>query len=95
MKSGKKQHDQSFQVFERAQVNIVHLTDCMDFMTNKPDKYYDLAIVDPPYGVGDFQQSDGNYKPVKWNDKTPNSVYFAELKRIAKNQIIWGANFYN
>ena len=69
--------------------------DCMIGMKEYPDKHFDLAIVDPPYGLGDFQQSDGNYFPVKWNNKKPTLKYFQELKRTSKHQIIWGANYFN
>jgi len=88
-------------------MNTVHLIDCMDFMADKPDNYYDLAICDPPYNVG---ASDGKFggqknKPSiisnKLNakhytnyNKTPNAEYFQALFRISKNQIIWGSNYY-
>ena len=72
--------------------------DCMDFMRDC-DKY-DLAIVDPPYGIG---MSGGNvgYKgnnnlPRKeWDKEIPNDEYFCELRRVSKQQIIWGGNYYN
>ena len=87
-------------------MNIVHLCDCMEFMKGVPDKYYELAIVDPPYNVG---ASDGKFggkseapsrvttangKHYANHDKTPQKEYFEELFRISKNQIIWGANYY-
>jgi len=58
--------------------------DCMDIMKQYPDKYFDLAIVDPPYGIG----------ITKW-DKKPEYEYWQELFRVAKNQIVWGANYFN
>ena len=66
-------------------------------MARYPDKYFDLAIVDPPYGIGNFTQSDrrekhGNYK---WNETIPDKKYFDELRRVSKERIIWGANYYN
>lgn len=76
-------------------VSETYNEDCMVGMKRYPDKFFNLAIVDPPYGIGDFQQSDGNFKPVKWNDLTPQSEYFSELSRVSSNQIIWGANYYN
>ena len=69
--------------------------DCMDLMARYDDNHFDLAIVDPPYGIGNFQQSDGNFKPVGWNEEIPNKNYFQELERVSKEQIIWGANYFN
>ena len=82
--------------------------DCMIGMKRYPDKYFELAIVDPPYGIGKFTNefhTDPKYGKIKnkkkysdnykWNDKIPSKKYFNELKRISKNQIIWGANYYN
>jgi len=76
--------------------NIVHNCDCMDIMKDKPDNHYDLAIVDPPYGIGDFNQTASKkiHKKITWNNKIPSKQYFIELFRISKNQIIWGANYY-
>ena len=73
--------------------------DCMDYMRDLPDKFFDLAIVDPPYGIGNFSQK-GNAKrntrwKYTWNESVPETKYFLELDRISKNQIIWGANYYN
>ena len=71
--------------------------DCMEGMKTFPDKYFDLAIVDPPYGIGNFVQTTGNIrgKKVEWNNAIPPPEYFIELKRISKHQIIWGANYFN
>lgn len=69
--------------------------DCMEGMKTFPDKYFELAIVDPPYGIGDFNQSDAKQGKVLWNDNKPNEEYFLELERISKKRIIWGANYYN
>lgn len=76
-------------------MRIFENRDCMEGMVEYPDNYFDLAIVDPPYGIGEFQQSDANYKPVKWNDQIPNNEYFKLLKQKSKRQIIWGAIYYN
>lgn len=69
--------------------------DCMDWMKSVPDKYYDLAIVDPPYrDLADNQPTKDmrkNGKIEKFGNK-PTQEYFNELFRISKNQIIWGAN---
>ena len=76
--------------------NKVHLIDCKEFMKDKTDKYYDLAIVDPPYGIGDVRNTKSKklHKEILWNDNIPNKKYFKELYRISKNQIIWGSNYY-
>lgn len=78
--------------------------DCMDGMKEFPDKYFDLAIVDPPYGIGEngdknYTRSNlakaKNYKAFSGNDlKPPDKKYFDELFRVSKNQIIWGANHF-
>ena len=75
----------------------------MELMARYPDNYFDLAIVDPPYGIGEDglkNHSRGKatkptlYAPKNWDKSTPNSEYFIELKRVSKNQIIWGANHF-
>ena len=75
----------------------LHNMDCMELMQRYPDNYFDLAIVDPPYGIGNFVQISGNKrgKKVTWNNDIPPEEYFLELKRVSKNRIIWGANYYN
>jgi site-specific DNA-methyltransferase (adenine-specific) len=75
------------------QKNIVHLIDCMEFMKTCNDKQYDLAITDPPYGIGETQHGD-KHKKIYWNNESPKEEYFIELHRISKNQIIWGVNYY-
>jgi site-specific DNA-methyltransferase (adenine-specific) len=82
----------------------IHNVDCMELLKATPDKFYDLAIVDPPYGIGengDRNKSRGklatsqNYKAFAGNDlDAPNIDYFNELVRVSKNQIIWGANHF-
>lgn len=65
-------------------------------MKRHGDKSFDLAVVDPPYGIGDFSQSDGACRgQIHWNNSIPDKAYFEELRRISKEQIIWGANYYN
>ena len=71
--------------------------DCIEFMKTKPDKYYDLAIVDPPYGIGmdgNNNWSGSKHKVKEWDNEAPNEEYFNELFRTSKNQIIWGANHF-
>lgn len=71
--------------------------DCMEYMANCKDNEFDLAIVDPPYGI-DINSSGTHFKEkydIKdWDKETPNDEYFAELKRVSKNQIIWGGNYF-
>lgn len=79
--------------------------DCMTYMAGLPDKAFDLAIVDPPYGIGDFTNQTYSKKrqvtvsrfsgTVTWNNKIPPNEYFEELRRVSTEQIIWGANYYN
>ena len=73
--------------------------DCMDLLRQTPDKYYDLAIVDPPYGIGVNQMNMGGRNTVKpttkdWDNRIPDDEYFKELFRITRNQIIWGGNYF-
>ncbi len=68
----------------------------MELMKRYPDKYFDLAIVDPPYGIG----ISGNpvrqkHKKKNWDNETPTAEYFDELFRVSKNQIIWGGNYFD
>lgn len=70
----------------------------MDLMARYPDKYFDLAIVDPPYGILNKTKRGGDYKfnmdeYSQWDVK-PNDEYFNELFRVSKNQIIWGGNYF-
>jgi len=79
-----------------AKINFYNI-DCIEFMKTKPDNYYDLAIVDPPYGI-DINNSGTHFKEKyeikQWDKETPNDEYFNELKRVSKNQIIWGGNYF-
>jgi site-specific DNA-methyltransferase (adenine-specific) len=81
-------------------LNRFYNMDCMDGMAMFPDKYFELAIVDPPYGIGNWIQVTGevnpNHSAVTWNEKSnrPGIEYFNELRRVSKNRIIWGANYY-
>jgi len=77
--------------------------DCMELMKEFPANHFDLAVVDPPYGIGISGQkknkrgkkSDRKYHEDKgWDNQPPNAEYFKELKRVSKNQIIWGANYF-
>jgi site-specific DNA-methyltransferase (adenine-specific) len=83
--------------------------DNMLLMARYPDNYFDLAIVDPPYGIGaDVMQNDlggkkgftknaGKYKKyhsTNWDNEIPTQEYFNELFRVSKEQIIWGGNYF-
>lgn len=73
--------------------------DNMQLMARYPDKYFDLAIVDPPYGVGETWRKDRKSKFYKHtssykNNDTPGPDYWKELFRVSKNQIVWGANYF-
>ena len=72
--------------------------DCMDFMRSKPDNYYSLSIVDPPYGIDRNGMNMGNSifnKDDKtWDNKAPDKEYFDLLFNISNNQIIWGGNYF-
>lgn len=71
--------------------------DNMKLMSRYEDNYFDLAIVDPPYGI-DINSSGTHFKEkyqVKdWDKNTPDDEYFKELMRVSKNQIIWGGNYF-
>lgn len=73
--------------------------DNMELMKRYPDKHFDLAIVDPPYGINAGKMTMGtgkhNFKKGKdWDSDIPNKEYFDELFRVSKNQIIWGGNYF-
>ena len=67
--------------------------DNMQLMARYPDNYFDLAIVDPPYGIG-FDNKIRDNKIKSWDVSIPNDEYFEEVIRISKNQIIWGGNYF-
>ena len=83
-------------------------SDCLSAMAKMPDKAYDLAIVDPPYGIGmdkpiEMQESknkfgklrtNAKYKKGNWDTKIPDPLYFTELFRVSKHQIICGGNYF-
>lgn len=83
-------------------ISEVYNEDCMVGMPRYPDGYFHLAVVDPPYGIG----RDGSLRTTSrhggrkehqfkgWDAMTPEADFFNELRRVSKNQIIWGANYY-
>lgn len=85
-------------------IELLH-TDCMDYMAGLPDKAFDLAIVDPPYGLGSRifaggrhnkagRVSASQYEGKKW-DNRPTSEYFSALFRVSINQVVWGGNYFS
>lgn len=89
-------------------VSEVYNCDCMEYMKGLPDKFFDLAIADPPYGIGvgkktvftDGKRHGRSHAPrsffeVKdWDDAAPGEEFFSELIRVSRNQVIWGANHF-
>lgn len=99
-------------------ISEVFNSDCLEGMKSFPDNYFDLAVVDPPYGINapnmaatPFQRRSGlqrlnggggklknrvlnTSKKIEWDNAIPTDEYFAELKRVSKNQIIWGGNYF-
>jgi len=81
----------------------LRLGDCMEGMKTFPDGHFDLAIVDPPYGIERFKKGFGTTRfkmdsrtakdGLKW-DNAPADEYFQEVQRVARNQIVWGANYF-
>ena len=70
--------------------------DCLHYMKQCEDKQFDLAIVDPPYGIN-IETSGTYFKKFKtkgWDNAIPSKEYFDELKRVSKNQIVWGGNYF-
>ena len=71
--------------------------DCMDYLKSCKDNEFDLAIVDPPYGISINKSGRlGHYggKGKKWDDEIPKKEYFEELRRVSKDQVVWGANYF-
>lgn len=76
--------------------------DCMEYMRGLPDKAFSLAIVDPPYGLGDRWIRPGKNTHAaaamagqSWDDNAPDESYFTELERVSVNQVIWGGNYFD
>ena len=87
-------------------LNKITLGDCLDVMKQLPDKCIDLVLTDPPYGIGfgTFNRTnklpDGTrvkankYKNSDWDSNIPENIYFDEMFRVSKNQIIFGGNYF-
>ena len=88
--------------------SIVFNEDCMAVMARYPDKYFDLAVVDPPYGIGEDGRKgvttmpgrpnsynrEPKYSAKGWDNELPSKEYFIELLRVSKKAIIWGPNHF-
>ena len=83
--------------------SVVYNEDCIQVMKRYPNKFFDLAVVDVPYGIGEDGASNHSrnklakatkYTPKSWDSKAPDKEYFDELIRVSKNQIVWGANHF-
>ena len=86
-------------------ISLIH-GDSLQALKSYGDNYFDVAIVDPPYGLGDRLVKGGakggmgtmrnlaDDKVTTWDDKIPPHEYFTELQRVSKNQIIWGGNYF-
>ena len=90
------------------ELNKLYNMDCMEGMKEFPDKYFDLAIVDPPYGIGiqkplicnknktwEGARDTSNYDIKEWDKDRPGKNYFNDLQRVAKDVIIWGGNYFS
>ena len=89
--------------------NGIMLGDCMDLLKELPDKSIDLCLSDPPYGInhsikagkqsgqqyGKAMAKKSNYKVSDWDKSIPNKEYFDEIKRVSKNIILWGGNYFS
>ena len=86
-------------------ISEVKNMDCIEYMRQFPDKHFELAIVDPPYGIGfsDYERGSSGIKTKtrytkqgkkKWDEEIPSNAYFEELMRVSKNQIVWGGNYF-
>lgn len=85
-------------------IQLIH-GDSLQALKGYGDNYFDWAIVDPPYAVGDTFRFGSSgavkrklnriHRPIDWDNEIPPKVYFSELQRVSKNQIIWGANYFN
>jgi site-specific DNA-methyltransferase (adenine-specific) len=82
--------------------SIVFNEDCIEVMKRYPDNHFDLAVVDPPYGIGGdsgIQKNEGKFgfkkhRKTNWDVDIPNAEYWEQLFRVSKNQIVWGGNYF-
>jgi site-specific DNA-methyltransferase (adenine-specific) len=79
---------------ERSTINL-HLGDSLEAMKLMPDNAFELAIVDPEYGIGiSSNPVRQQHKKKDWDNKIPSKEYFEQLRRVSVNQIIWGGNYF-
>ena len=81
-------------------ISNVYNTDCMLFMKDLPDKFFDLAVCDFPYGINAAKMTMGSGKNKKftkkqWDGQIPSDDVFREVIRVSKNQIFWGGNYFS
>ena len=90
-------------VLAEVPLSDVYLEDCVTALKRYADNHFDLAIVDPPYGIEmdstyfvtkSSNANATNYGKKEWDKEPPTDIYFKELTRVSKNQIIWGANHF-
>ena len=76
------------------ELNRLYNMDCMDLMREIPDKFFELAIVDPPYGGGQHFNFRFGTGSAVYDSRKPQPEYWVELFRVSKNQIVWGGNYF-
>lgn len=82
-------------------ISEVYNMDCMEYMKGIPNKFFDLAVVDPPYGISVTKMNMGGRNTIKpnlnknWDSAIPDDKYFKELFRVSVRQIIWGGNYFD
>lgn len=81
--------------YTKGKITLIH-GDCMEYLAGLEDKAFDLAVVDPPYGIDLASKSfRGKQAKKNWDESVPDEVYFKELMRVSKDQIIWGGNYFD
>ena len=86
---------------DKIMISEVHNIDCVEYMKMLPDKFFNLAIIDPPYGIkrlhsGGMPKSSGfkKWDRKDWDNETPKTKYWEQLFRVSINQIVWGGNYF-
>ena len=90
-------------ILNKMELNKIYNTDCLEFMKTLPDKCIDLVLTDPPYGIGAYKNGtmgggvlakQSTFRPTDWDNAIPSKDIFDEIKRVSKNQIIFGGNYF-